>query len=46
MARLTHPTAGTVVHVEGDIEIAYRESGWVDVEEQTEKPKRGRSAKK
>jgi hypothetical protein len=31
MARLTLPSAGTVVHVEGDLEDVYRSGGWIDV---------------
>lgn len=30
MARLILPAFGTVVHLEGDLEDAYRAKGWVD----------------
>lgn len=48
MARLTLPDVGTVVHVEGDLEDAYRAAGWVDTEPsgETEKPKQTRSKRK
>lgn len=46
MPRLTHPSAGTVVTLEGDLEERYRAAGWVDAdasaqqeEATTEKPK-------
>jgi len=46
LARLIHPTAGTVVTVEGDLEGRYRAAGWGDadapaqqVEAPSEKPK-------
>lgn len=32
MSRLISPVAGTIVHVEGDLESAYRARGWVDAE--------------
>lgn len=44
MARLTHPEAGTVVHVEGDLEDQYRSQGWE--EDQEEKQPRKRAATK
>ena len=44
MARLVHPTAGTVVTVEGDLESLYRATGWAEEsakqdEAPSEKPK-------
>jgi hypothetical protein len=36
VSRLTHPDAGTVVHVEGDLEQQYRASGWVDADQAPE----------
>lgn len=32
MARLMLPAIGTVVHLEGDLEDAYRAAGWVDAD--------------
>lgn len=32
MARLILPASGTVVHLEGDLEDAYRARGWVDAD--------------
>lgn len=49
MARLVLRGAGTVVHVEGDLEAQYRAAGWVDadsVEVETPKRKPGRPKKK
>ena len=49
MARLKHPTVGTVVTLEGDLEGSYRASGWVDADSEPEKPVKrspGRPAKK
>jgi hypothetical protein len=46
LARLIHPTAGTVVRLEGDLEAFYRAGGWADAdapaqqdEAPSEKPK-------
>lgn len=42
MARLVLRSAGTVVHVEGDLEVQYRASGWEDADAaKVETPKRG-----
>lgn len=42
MARLQHPTAGTVVDIEGDLFDRYRASGWLEPGQQqaaSEEPK-------
>jgi hypothetical protein len=36
LARLIHPTAGTVVTVEGDLESQYRAAGWFEESDQQE----------
>lgn len=35
MSRLIDPVARTVVHVEGDLEVAFRARGWVDADAPT-----------
>lgn len=40
MARLVHPSDGTVVELDGDLEVRYRALGWGDVE----KPKTAKRA--
>jgi len=49
LARLIHPTAGTVVTVEGNLEDRYRAAGWSEEGQQeeatSEKPKTRRSRK-
>lgn len=39
MARLVLEPVGTVVHVEGDLEVQYRAAGWVDADRETTPPK-------
>lgn len=40
MARLVLRDVGTVVDIEGDLEAQYRAAGWVDVESESDEPKR------
>ena len=44
MAALKHPTAGTVIVVEGDLEQRYRARGWVDTEKLKPKHRKSKEA--
>lgn len=44
MPALKHPTAGTVVVVEGDLEKRYRARGWVDAEKPKPKHRKPKEA--
>lgn len=42
MPRLTHPTAGTVVHVEGSLADEYKRHGWQEEGAKPAPRRRGR----
>jgi hypothetical protein len=46
MARLTLPDAGTIIHVEGDLEQTMRASGWVDVTQDEATPEKPKATRK